>query len=394
MSELGVKNNGRWSLQQCRPVELLVIQPTPFCNLNCTYCYLPDRSSKRRMTTATLEQIAKAVVAGGWAARDVTVVWHAGEPLVLPPSWYEDAFALFESYRPAEVCMTHALQTNGTLLNERWLPIVSRPDVRLGVSVDGPPALHNVRRKTRGGRGTFEAAIRGVRLLRSWGVPFHVITVLSFESLSHPDELIDFYVSEGVERVCFNVEEIEGLNRSSSLAVMGVETAFCEFFRRIIRRLGELKRPLWIREIASSLAAIAAPAHEFLRNPQIEPFAILSIDSDGNLSTFSPELLGSTGTDFGGFRFGNVTDCDPGALLQNENFLRAWSDIAAGVDSCRARCAWFRWCGGGAPANKLFETGSFAVSETLYCRLTKQTLLDVVLEAIEQDQIMVLGRAA
>ena len=104
-----------------------------------------------------------------------------------------------------------------------------------------------------------------------------MITVLSFESLSHPDELIDFYVSEGVERVCFNVEEIEGLNRSSSLAVMGVETAFCEFFRRIIRRLGELKRPLWIREIASSLAAIAAPAHEFLRNPQIEPLQSLAL---------------------------------------------------------------------------------------------------------------------
>jgi uncharacterized protein len=89
------------------------------------------------MTTATLEQIAKAVVAGGWAARDVTVVWHAGEPLVLPPSWYEDAFALFESYRPAEVCMTHALQTNGTLLNERWLPIVSRRTCAWALALTG-----------------------------------------------------------------------------------------------------------------------------------------------------------------------------------------------------------------------------------------------------------------
>jgi uncharacterized protein len=89
-----------------------------------------------------------------------------------------------------------------------------------------------------------------------------------------------------------------------------------------------------------------------------------------------------------------VADCDPGAILRNEDFLRAWNDIAAGVDSCRAGCPWFRWCGGGAPANKLFETGSFAVSETLYCRLTKQALLDVVLEAIEQGQIMMLGRAA
>ena len=24
------------------PLELLVVQPTPFCNLDCSYCYLPD----------------------------------------------------------------------------------------------------------------------------------------------------------------------------------------------------------------------------------------------------------------------------------------------------------------------------------------------------------------
>jgi len=27
-------------------LQLLVIQPTPFCNIDCRYCYLPDRSNK------------------------------------------------------------------------------------------------------------------------------------------------------------------------------------------------------------------------------------------------------------------------------------------------------------------------------------------------------------
>jgi len=27
-------------------IELLVVQPTPFCNIDCRYCYLPDRNSK------------------------------------------------------------------------------------------------------------------------------------------------------------------------------------------------------------------------------------------------------------------------------------------------------------------------------------------------------------
>jgi sulfatase maturation enzyme AslB (radical SAM superfamily) len=39
------------------PLDLLVVQPTPFCNLDCSYCYLPDRANTRRMTLDTLEQV-------------------------------------------------------------------------------------------------------------------------------------------------------------------------------------------------------------------------------------------------------------------------------------------------------------------------------------------------
>ena len=34
---------------------LLVLQPTPFCNINCDYCYLPNRTDTRRMDFAVLE---------------------------------------------------------------------------------------------------------------------------------------------------------------------------------------------------------------------------------------------------------------------------------------------------------------------------------------------------
>ncbi len=70
--------------------------------------------------------------------------------------------------------------------------------------------LHDVNRVTRSGRGTFERTIAGIRLLRRHGVPFHVISVLSPESLAAPREMFDFYVAEGIDQVCFNVEESEG----------------------------------------------------------------------------------------------------------------------------------------------------------------------------------------
>ena len=36
------------------PLELLVVQPTPFCNINCSYCYLPERQSTKIITALVI----------------------------------------------------------------------------------------------------------------------------------------------------------------------------------------------------------------------------------------------------------------------------------------------------------------------------------------------------
>jgi uncharacterized protein len=56
------------------------------------------------------------------------------------------------------------------------------------------------------------------------------------------------------------------------------------------------------------------------------------------------------------------------------------------VKMCRERCEYFSVCGGGEPVNKLAENGTFASTETTYCRLTKMRGTDVVLDAIERAQ--------
>ena len=60
------------------------------------------------------------------------------------------------------------------------------------------------------------------------------------------------------------------------------------------------------------------------------------------------------------------------------------ADIEAGVAMCRERCEYFSVCGGGEPVNKLAENGSFASSETTYCRLTKMRATDLILDALER----------
>jgi uncharacterized protein len=108
------------------------------------------------------------------------------------------------------------------------------------------------------------------------------------------------------------------------------------------------------------------------------------MDWAGNISTFSPELLGLKNPAYDDFLLGNI-NCDTLVDMSlRPNFAGMLADIRAGVEMCRERCEYFSVCGGGEPVNKLAENGSFASTETTYCRLTKMRATDLVLDALER----------
>jgi uncharacterized protein len=366
-------------------IELLVVQPTPFCNIDCRYCYLPDRNSKTVVARETLSNLFSQVFASGWVGECLSVVWHAGEPMVVPIAFYRDAFEMIDRLRPANLTVTHSFQTNGTLIDEAWCTFFADQHVNLGVSIDGPPQFHDRNRLTRSGKGTFDRTIAGIRLLRQREVPFHVISVLSAASMAAPQEMFDFYVEEGIDQVCFNVEESEGDHVSRSFAEIGVEAAYYRFLREFWRLSAAAPGKIsFIREIEHAIQQVIRPADAPFTNQLVEPFAITSVDWAGNISTFSPELLGLKNPAYDDFLLGNINRDTLVDLPLRPNFARMLADIRAGVEMCRERCEYFSVCGGGEPVNKLAENGSFASTETTYCRLTKMRATDLVLDALER----------
>src|ERR1700741_4285096 len=73
-------------------ISLLVLQPSPFCNINCDYCYLPNRTSTKRMSMEVIAATIKRVFDADLVFGPLAIVWHAGEPLALPIAYYERAF--------------------------------------------------------------------------------------------------------------------------------------------------------------------------------------------------------------------------------------------------------------------------------------------------------------
>ncbi len=366
-------------------IELLVIQPTPFCNINCSYCYLPDRRSKTVVSNETLSNLFSEVFASGWVRDCLSVVWHAGEPMVLPIGFYRDAFRTIDALKPAGVSVNHSFQTNGMLIDDAWCDFLIEADIGIGVSVDGPKHLHDLNRLTRSGRGTFDLTIAGIRRLRRRAVPFHVISVLSSQNMKSPAEMFDFYLSEGIEEVCFNVEESEGSHVSSAFAQDDVEATFYRFMSEFWRLAAAAPgRLTFIREIDHAVQQVLRPQDAMTANQLTEPFAVISMDVAGNISTFSPELVGLKNADYGDFLLGNINTDRLVDLLERPNLAKMQRDIRAGVELCRRHCQYFSVCGGGEPINKLAENGTFVSTETTYCRLTRMRVTDLVLDAIDR----------
>ena len=385
MAQLVGRSIGSHDERRVPRIELLVIQPTPFCNIDCRYCYLPDRNSKAVVSSKTLANLFSQVFASGWTGDCLSVVWHAGEPMVLPIEFYRDAFRMIDRLRPVEQEVAHSFQTNGTLIDESWCAFIADERVGVGVSIDGPKQFHDRHRLTRSGRGTFERTIAGIRLLRRHEVPFHVISVLSPASMAAPREMFDFYVEEGIEQVCFNVEESEGDHVSDSFRQAGIETAYYRFLSEFWRLSSAAPGKItFIREIEQAMGQVMRPSDAPFRNQLVEPFAVTSMDWAGNISTFSPELLGLKNTAYQDFLLGNINRDALVDLPHRPNFARMLADIESGVEMCRERCEYFSVCGGGEPVNKLAENGSFASSETTYCRLIKMRGTDLILNALER----------
>jgi uncharacterized protein len=367
---------------------MLVLQPTPFCNIDCDYCYLPQRSSTARMGLPTLRQAGERLRDDGLAAPQITVVWHAGEPLTVPPAWYEDAFGTLAQALPHGCALAHSIQTNAMLVDEAWCWLFLRHGVQVGVSVDGPPDLHDAHRRTRTGKGTHAQAMRGLAALRAHGIAFHAIAVVTPATFAAVERFADFFEGDRVTELGCNFDETEGGHARSSLA--GHEAAHATFLARLLERSRWPGSTLRVRELASAMQLIAQPLPEvrwrgrrWPLNMQVLPFAMLNVAHDGRWSTFSPELLGQPAPAHGDFVFGDVHQAGYLHGAQGEAFRRVWDGIARGIERCERECAYFGYCGGGAPANKFYENGALDSGETLYCRSMVKRPFDVVLGALE-----------
>lgn len=155
------------------PVETYIFKATAFCNLNCTYCYifnLADQSFRGRpkiMSQELVELAARRMVdqAKEQGVRRLNVAFHGGEPLLAGQEWFRKTVEYLRKTGGSDVTFCFGVQSNGVLLNEKWVRLLDELGVSISISMDGPREVHDRARVTFTGKGSYDKVLRGLRFL-------------------------------------------------------------------------------------------------------------------------------------------------------------------------------------------------------------------------------------
>lgn len=178
------------------------------CNLNCEYCFFLKKErlypgSDFRMSDevheAYIEQLFEA-----HQVPQVTVAWQGGEPTLMGLDFFRRSVALQKRRRKPGARIENTFQTNGVLLNDAWCRFFRENDFLIGLSLDGPKVLHDTYRKDKGGRGTFDRAVRAARLLQKHQVEFNILCTVNRKNADHPLKVYRFFRDElGIRYIQF-----------------------------------------------------------------------------------------------------------------------------------------------------------------------------------------------
>ena len=182
------------------PFHIMTKPRGAICNLDCKYCYFLKKEalfpgSDFRMPDAVLEEYTRQYIEAQ-PQPEVSFAWQGGEPTLMGLDFFRRAVAFQAKYRKPGMRILNSLQTNAVTLDDEWCRFFRDHQFLIGVSLDGPRAMHDAYRVDKGGQATFARVMRGLRLLQQHGVEFNILTTVHAANAREPLAVYHFLRDE------------------------------------------------------------------------------------------------------------------------------------------------------------------------------------------------------
>jgi len=325
-----------------RPHMVVILKATRLCNLRCTYCHSWRAGPGNIMPIEVLARITHDVLADP-AVGAVDFVWHGGEVTLLPTSYVERALWLQQHFSHPNVQIVNSIQTNATLLSADWINLFKSYKFSVGVSIDGPPEIHDLRRRTIKGDATSRRVADGLNMLRDAGIPFGALAVIDECALSAgPRAYLDYLVSTGAPAVA--VLNALPQNSASSEDVWFTWARFTNFLRDLFREWwNDYRQVIVVRELQSLVEAVQQGRTGLCIFSKNCMGGYLTIEPNGDVLACD-KYVGDID-----FVFGNVNNVSLSSMLRNSVSLKNAKQVVDRAKSATSQCSNFAVCTGGCP---------------------------------------------
>ncbi|MFF0705047.1 FxsB family cyclophane-forming radical SAM/SPASM peptide maturase [Streptomyces tendae] len=351
-----------------RPVPLrqFVLKTRSRCNLACDYCIIYEhgdrtwRRQPRAMSPATLRRTAERIAehARRHGLRQVRVVLHGGEPLLAGPEGVAEAVhTVRETVREAGAETEFTVQTNGTLLDTRMLDTLAEHRVRVGVSVDGDRETHDAHRRTRGGRGSYDDVLAGLRLLSGSYPQLYAGLLCTVDAARDPVAVYESLLATRPPLIDFLLPHGHwGAPPSAPAGTYG------RWLAAVFDRWADAPRKETSVRILDELLHTVLGGHSRLDWVGVTSSVSVFIEADGSVHQNDTLRTGPDGASESGFDvFRNSFD----EVLLHPGFAARQAGERALSEQC-LRCPELSVCGGGEYGHR-YRPGSGYRAPTVYC---------------------------
>lgn len=186
----------------------LLIKPySSGCNLRCKYCFYFDVADNRLvqnygpMKTEVLECLVKKSFL--YSDSIVNFMFQGGEPTLVGLKFYEQFHEFVEKYNTNNIKVNYFMQTNGTLLNKKWIELYKKHKYLIGVSLDGYKEIHDTYRLTTANKGSYENVMAGIKLLEDNGIDFNILCVINNLVAKNGAKVYKFFKEQNFKHLQF-----------------------------------------------------------------------------------------------------------------------------------------------------------------------------------------------
>jgi uncharacterized protein len=323
-----------------------MLEPVQACNIQCRYCYAVGTDPHvmpRDVLRIALREIVDYADRTGFD--HVDVVWQGGEPLLAGLDFFKSAQRYLKAIG-GPIRIRQFMQTNGLLLDDAWCRFLAEHDVQVGLSLDGPQALHDAFRCDHRGDGTHSRVVQAFLRATHHGLRVGFNAVATPRAMHSAADIYDFFRRMGCG---FRVNPLLPAGRAASLLS---HLSFNGEYGRFLCELFDIwattpKSRVKISPLDGFLKALLTG---FSNECQFLPTcagAFLAIRSDGTAFICSR---------FHSHPLGNICNASVPTLF-GRSIVRRIKARVDGLSQCHA-CQNWHLCYGGCPYSALLVGGS------------------------------------